>query len=377
VRSAGRLLQVVDSLVAGGAEQHTVDLAVGLRQRGWQLAVACSVVGPSGAARRAVLERLADHDVRVSALSEELVKRRVCDQYVARLGDLIDEFSPDVVHGHIYASAAAAARAVAKRPIPLVVTEHTEAPWRDVWARSESAAYYQRADRILCVSTSIRALLRTEYRVSRQKLRLLVPVGWSASELLRAPRKGPNTPVTQVVGFIGRLCPEKGVDVLIRAMPLLLTLCPDVRLVVIGSGPQERGLRQLSRDLGLGGCVTFLGHRDDVPEQLPSLDVLAIPSRSDGAPLVIHEAMQAGVPIVGSAVGGIPDRLGAGKYGILVPPGRTDALAEALAGLLLDPDARVRLSRRARRSAARNTFSGMVDVVERAYAEALAQAAST
>jgi glycosyltransferase involved in cell wall biosynthesis len=179
------------------------------------------------------------------------------------------------------------------------------------------------------------------------------------------------------VGFVGRLCPEKGVDVLLEATPALLNRCPDARVIVIGTGPEEGRLQQLAWDLRIGDSVTFLGHRDDVLHLLPEIDVLAVPSRSDGTPLVVHEAMQAGVAVVGSAVGGIPDRLGDGRYGVLVPPGRCDALAEAVAGLLLDPVARVRLSRIARRAAARHTFTGMVDLVEQAYVEAIAHRSRT
>jgi glycosyltransferase involved in cell wall biosynthesis len=370
-----RLLQVIDSVVGGGAEQHAVDLAVALRERGWELAVACSTVGSPGGERNAVVTTLADHGIDVRTLGDDLVKRRVCRRYAGRIGLLIDELSPDVVHSHIFASAAASGRALASRRHPLVVTEHTEAPWRDLLARRESAAYYARADRILCVSRAIHTLLRTTYGVPPAKLRLMIPVG-------RAPA-GPPRPLPRhtsrspVVGFVGRLCPEKGVDVLLGATPAVLRSRPDARVVVIGSGPEERRLQQLACDLRISDSVTFLGQRDDVLDLLHDIDVLAVPSRSDGAPLVIHEAMQAGVAVVGAAVGGIPDRLGDGSYGILVPPGRCDALGDAVAGLLVDPDARARLSRVARRAAARHTFSGMVDTVERAYAEAIAHRSGT
>jgi glycosyltransferase involved in cell wall biosynthesis len=370
-----QLLQVIDSLVGGGAEQHAVDLAVALRQRGWELAVACSTVGPPGDDRNTVVTTLADHGIDVRALGDDLVKRRVCRRYAGRIGSLIDELSPEVVHSHIFASAVASARALTRRRHPLVVTEHTEAPWRDVLARRESAACYDRADRILCVSRAIHRLLRTAYGVPQGKLRLMTPVGRTAAGPPRlVPRHRNRSPV---VGFVGRLCPEKGVDVLLAATPAVLRSRPDARIVVIGSGPEERRLQQLACDLRISDSVIFLGHRDDVLDLLPDIDVLTVPSRSDGAPLVIHEAMQAGVAVVGADVGGIPDRLGDGSYGILVPPGRCDALAQAVAGLLVDPDARVRLSRVARRAAARHTFSGMVDTVERAYADAIAHRSGT
>jgi glycosyltransferase involved in cell wall biosynthesis len=364
-----RVLQVIDSVVGGGAEQHGVDLAVALRERGWPMALACSVVGPPGPQRDAVVSRLSDHHIPVRPLMDRLVKRRVSKEYAARLAALVGELDPALVHAHIYASASAAARAVDSSTLPLVVTEHTEAPWRDAEARLESRAYYGRSDQILCVSRAIRTRLRTEYGVPPRTLSLMVPVGRTPPDT--PPRaRGCGGPPS--VGYVGRLCPEKGVDLLIRAMPLLSRRSQGAHLVVVGDGPDERRLRRLAQDLGVGDCVAFLGHRDDVPALLRQMDVLAVPSRSDGAPLVIHEAMQAGTAVVGSAVGGIPDRLEDGRCGVLVPAGRVDALADALSGLLADADARRRLSRAARRAAARHTFAGMVDVVERAYADAVA-----
>ena len=126
------VLLVVDSLDGGNAERYVVDLAIALHQRGWPVHVACSTDGVRAAA-------LADAGVPVTVLLGELVKRRVSGRYARALHRLVAEQRPAVVHAHLFASAAAAVQAVRDLPVPLVVTEHIEAPWRDRRDRAVSA----------------------------------------------------------------------------------------------------------------------------------------------------------------------------------------------------------------------------------------------
>jgi glycosyltransferase involved in cell wall biosynthesis len=367
VSPAARVLQVVDSLTGGEVPQHVVDLAVELRSRGWEVTLACAHAGGPGGRPLSALTLLADHGVVVRSLCED---GGPLTAYAERLGALVDAVEPDVVHAHLHASATAAAQAVAARAVALVLTEHDQPPSRDIEARRASAAYLRRADRVLGTSRAIRAQLLGEHEVPASRLRPLVTV--------RGPADRPSRPAQRLagqrrtIGFLGPLRREKGLDVLLRALPALLRSCPDVRLVVAGGGPEEPRAEQLAWALGVRDHVRLLGDRPDPLHLLAELDVLVVPSRHDGAPTVVHEAMRAGVPVVGSDVGGIRDRLEGGRYGVLVPPGHPDALAEALARLLLDPAARMRLAWAAARAAARHTFEGMVDVVEQVYAEVLA-----
>ena len=101
--------------------------------------------------------------------------------------------------------------------------------------------------------------------------------------------------------------------------------------------------------------------------------MLIAPSRSDGAPLVVHEAMQAGVPVIGSAVGGIIDRLQGGTAGLLVPPENPERLAQAILELLSNGGRRAELQAAGRQAAAQVTYAGMLSRIEAIYAEALNQ----
>ena len=147
-----RLLVVVDSLEVGGAERHVVDLAVALARKGYEVTVACSVAG-------GLSEPLEEANVPVRQLLDELVKRRVSVAFARELRRLIKEERFDLVHAHIYASAAAATIAVLGTGVPLVVTEHTEALWQGRRERWASRRIYRRAEHVIAVSSAIRQRL--------------------------------------------------------------------------------------------------------------------------------------------------------------------------------------------------------------------------
>ena len=352
------VLLVVDSLDGGGAERYVVDLAVALRRRGWPVHVACSVGGVHAAT-------LADAGVPVTVLLDHLVERRVSGRYERALTQLVADLRPAVVHAHLFASAAAAVHAVRDLPVPLVVTEHTEGPWRDRRARAVSGLVYRHADRVVAVSSAIRDLLVSGYGVAPERVEVLLPTT-AAPPPEASPPSDPGRPV---VGLVGRLVPEKGVDVFLRAAALVSGVVPQTRFLVVGDGPLRPDLEHRAAVLGLAGAVTFTGYRSDASHLLSGLDVLAVPSRSDGSPLVVCEAMAAGVPVVASRVGGLPDLVEDGGSGLLVRPGEAEDLARALVSLLLDPESARRLGARGRRLAASRSHERLVDRMTQLYAD--------
>lgn len=355
-----RVLLVIDSLDGGGAERYVVDLAIALRCRGWDVEVACSAAGVRAARLRAA-------DVPVSILTRSLVKGRLSLRYVRALRRLLGQGRYDVVHAHLYASAAAAAAAV-PRNTPLVLTEHTEGPWRSWRARAVSRWSYRRAARIVAVSTSIRNVLIDVYRVPPARIEVL-PAVPALPVRPRAPRPGGEQ--SAVVGFAGRLIPEKGADVFLRAASLVAGVVPEARFAVIGDGRLRGEPGALAGDLGLlGDRVRFLGFRDDAADLIAGLDILAVPSRTNGTPLVVAEAMTAGVPVVVSRVGGHPDQVTHRRTGLVVDPEDPEALATAIVSLLLAPDEARQLGEAGRASAARFPHAALVDRMEEVYREA-------
>ena len=147
-------------------------------------------------------------------------------------------------------------------------------------------------------------------------------------------------PGEPAAGSLGRLSLEKGHDVLIRAMAGL----PGTRLVLIGDGPVRPDLERLADQLRLQPRPVFAGETDRPLTALAALDVVVLPSRTEGLPQSLLEAMALGRPVVASAVGAVPDALDHGGAGLLVPPEDPGALRAALARLLNDADLARRLA---------------------------------
>ncbi len=121
-----------------------------------------------------------------------------------------------------------------------------------------------------------------------------------------------------------------------------------LKALIIGGGRREAELRQLAAELGLGPRVNFLGQRRDIPDLLAALDILVLPSYGEGVSLALLEGMAAGLPVIATAVGGLPEVVTDGVNGLLIPPRDPEALARALARLLADPDFARRLGEQAR-----------------------------
>jgi glycosyltransferase involved in cell wall biosynthesis len=365
-----RLLLVVDSLEVGGAERQVVDLAGALRRKGYGITVACSVAGDLSGA-------LEEAGVPVRPLLKRLAKRRLSLAYAWRLRRLLKGEQFDLVHAHIYASIAAAAIATLETDVPLVITEHTEASWQDWRARWVSRWVYRRAARIIAVSTPIRRRLIERDDVHPDLITIVPNAVASASE----PHADAPLPTElrerPLVGVVARLQPEKGVASFLKAAARVAPQFPEAHFVVAGDGPFQQELVALTEDLDLGSRVHFLGFRSDASALMRSLDVLVAPSLTEGSPLVTLEAMAAGVPVVASAVGGIPDQIRHDKEGLLVPPGDTDALGNALLALLRDPPRARRLGEAGRRRvASRFSHATMVRQIEDVYRDVLGRPAA-
>jgi glycosyltransferase involved in cell wall biosynthesis len=175
---------------------------------------------------------------------------------------------------------------------------------------------------------------------------------------------------------VAKLRTEKAHEVLIGAAARVAATYPAAVFEFAGDGPREERLRQAARAAGVGGRITFLGHRDDVPALLAEADVFVLPSRSEASPNSVIEAMAAGVPVVATTVGGIPELIEHGRSGLLVPPDDPAALAAAIVRLLdCEPEARQFAARARADVVARHSFGRMVAAFEGLYLSALARRA--
>lgn len=152
------------------------------------------------------------------------------------------------------------------------------------------------------------------------------------------------------IGYVGRLSGEKGITTLLQAMKRLVSEYDGLRLALIGEGPLRQYLESYSRKLGLQKCVTFTGHIDDIKNVYRQLDLLVLPSETEGMPNVVLEALAMEVPVVATNVGGLPEIIETGSNGILVEPGDVEGLTRAIATLIMDGNLREKFALEGRRT---------------------------
>jgi glycosyltransferase involved in cell wall biosynthesis len=228
--------------------------------------------------------------------------------------------------------------------IPIVYSEHSAWESFHPLTRWANALTYGLNDAVIAVSRTVeRSIVRS--RLGRRQRGRITTItnGIDAAQVLAdGNHPVPGVPAGSYGSVIGWIRPDKGADVLIEAASSIRREFPDRTCVLIGEGGVASA-RQQARALGLHEVVSFLGRRMDARAVMAQLEVVVIPSRREGLPLVLLEAMALGRPIVATAVGGIPEVIQDGVNGLLVPPEDPSARAEAVVRVLSDPELRARL----------------------------------
>jgi glycosyltransferase involved in cell wall biosynthesis len=278
----------------------------------------------------------------------------------------------DVVHSHKFGANIGAVVLGRLAGVPVVAHEHG---LRHGLSRTRRLADRHVIGRlaavVLCVSEADRHRLVTTEGLPDQKVRL-IRLGIPAPE---APSIAPADargelgldPAGVVVVATAMLRPEKRLDILLAAVARIEPAC-NLTVVIVGDGPERAALEAQAALLDLGSRVRFLGARTDVARVLAAADIGVLCSDREGTPLALLEYMQAGLGIVATAVGGVPDVIRDDVEGLLVAPGAPDALARAMSRLAADRDLRQRLGDAARsRCATEFDISTLAGSLERLY----------
>lgn len=360
-----RVLHMTDSVDFGGAERVLLQAVAGLDPGMWS----------SWVRYPASADRLADRlrDLPAVGVPLEMARggRSARLRWAVTAARTIRRLRPDVVHVHRpwpRSSRLLLTAAILARPRSVVVTDHLAArstSWRGRWLEW---VLDHGIDRHIAVSDAVAAGLADVLAVPWDRIRV-VPNG---VEIGPAPDpRRPRGDRVPVIVMVAQLRPQKGHDILLDA---LTQLSVDVRVRLIGDGAEGPVIRDRVDALGLAGRVEMVGFTDDVRSQLVAADVVVLPSRFEGLPIALLEAMAAGCTVIASDIPGHAEVVRDGIDGLLVPPDDPTALATAMAAILHDEPAAARLGAAARvRVAERFDVRDMVAAVAKVYGETLAR----
>lgn len=255
---------------------------------------------------------------------------------LARIARVSRDGGPLVAHAHTSPALTLVATVRHVRPVAAVVyTRRTAFPARP------SRKYHTAADVYVAVSAAAQQCLWSA-GTPRHRVRRIpdavdtehLKVSASASLAEKRPSNAP------VVVSVGHLSPEKGHRVLLEAWPAVVARVPGARLRIAGDGPERAAMEALVAHLGLGSSVELLGFREQIGNVLADADVFVMPSLEEGLGSAALEAMGMALPVVASRAGGLSEVVADGHTGLLVPPGESQPLAEAVARLLEEPETR-------------------------------------
>jgi len=321
----------------GGQEIRTLDEAEATVARGWRVLLACQ---PESHLHQ-----------RARAQGLEAIALRMRGPWdlpaVLRLAALIRREGVGIVHTHSSIDGWVGGMAARLARVPVVRTRHVSIPIR----RGLNPVYRWLADRVITSGEAIRAVVIAA-GVAPERV-VAIPAGVRLEDFEGFPggeeaarSLGLSRPV---IGSVAMFRGSKGHHVLLEAFGLVHARHPTARLLLVGDGGRRAWVESLARERGLGDSVRFTGFRLDVPALLSAMDCFVLAStRTEGVPQSLLQAFAAGVPVVGSAVGGVPELIQDGVTGLLAPPGDAPALARAVEAVLADPGAAAARARAAR-----------------------------
>jgi len=357
----------ITDLDVGGAERALVALATGLDRRRWRPSVVA--LGGEGA----LAGPLRAAGIEVACLG---VDPRRPIRAVRALAGALRRSGPELIQSFLFHANVAARLAGPIAGRPWVVGGLRVAERQRRWHLALDRLTIGLATGSVCVSEGVRRFSVAEGRLDPARL-VVIPNGVDPAPFDRAEavdRRSIGVPAGAVLTLsVGRLDPQKGLDVLLEAASTVALARPDWHLALAGDGPDRDLLKARAAGLAnLGGRVHWLGRRDDVPALLQAADLLVLPSLWEGMPNAVLEAMAARRAVVASAVEGTEDLVIPGRTGWLVPPGDPAPLAAALLEAAADPTRRARFGEAARaRIGAEFTPGRVVEAYDRLWAGVL------
>lgn len=265
---------------------------------------------------------------------------------VTRVHGVVAAMRPSVVHVHGLSSFFASIPCSLWGAPPVVFTCHFSLAPQIGTRRLVTAVLMRHVRAVVAVSNAAREVCKRAYHVPRRRLHMIYN-GVDTVRFAPSDRAG-SVPLT--IGFCGVFRVEKQVPSLLEAVAALRAGGARASLLLVGDGPTRRDCQAASQALGLADCVEWAGSQRDVRPWLSRMDIFVLPSSQEAMPVALIEAMAMGLPVVASAVGGVPEIVLQGRSGLLFEPGNSGQLAAHLGRLTREPRLRAELGAQARRT---------------------------
>ncbi len=343
-------MRIIARLNVGGPAIHVVLLTAGLRERGFETTLITGRLGDQEADMSYLAREMNVEPVYVPALQREI---RLVDDFITLIALVrrIRRERPHILHTHTAKAGLIGRLAARLCGVPVIIHTFHGHVFHGYfgWVKTRLFIWLERgaallSDAILTISEGLRQDL-ISYHIARPDHIRVLPLGFNLDqylhpETLRGTLRQELNVSTDVplIGIIGRLVPVKNHDLFLRAARQVTAQLPAAHFVIVGGGECQDTLETQAQDLGLSKVVHFMGWRKDLPAIYADLNALVISSQNEGTPVSLIEGMAAGVPVISTAVGGVPDVLQGGALGHLVPPDEPDALAQAILTAVSNPD---------------------------------------
>jgi glycosyltransferase involved in cell wall biosynthesis len=338
VKDTTRVFYFVETLNVGGTETQLVQTALRLHSR-HNVTVGCLCAeGP-------LLQTLQRAGIAVVEFrkGKTLLSARGLYQLL-RLAIFLRKRRFHVVHAYDLMANLLGVPAAWLARVPIIISSrryHADLEWYRPWRQKVIRMVYSLSTYVLVNSKCVRDLLVEKDGLPLEKIRVLyngVDLGRAAG----APREakgvlaGLGSRSKRIAVVANMHSPTKGHASLVVAAKSVCREFPDVVFILIGDGRERPKLERQVHEAGLENNFLFLGHRSDIPHLLACCDFSVLPSETEALPNAVLEAMAAGLPVVATCVGGIPELIEDGENGLLVPPQNSQALAAAISRLLRD-----------------------------------------
>lgn len=345
-----RIMEIIGE-AEGGMKEHYMLLTKGFIEKGAEVIAICNFTKED-------ITELKSSGIQVVPFPFPKTLRPFSTLWrIIRLIYHIKMLKPHVIHCHGFKAGfiGRLAGLLDGSQIPLIYTVHNFTTFGRGRIQSQIIRYFEqwiaeKTKRIIPVSKALRTFLSRDMEIPEEKLHVIY-------NAVPALPEGDGNAIRErysirddewIVGTVARLIPSKGIHVLLTAMSGILFKYPHVKLIVVGSGPEENQLKKLADNLGISKQTVFVGKVSNVQDYYASFNIFALPTFTEGLGITLLEAMYYELPIIATPVGGIPEWLSNEKNAILVPPDNVFALRTALLTYLENPEFAKKYGRQAK-----------------------------